>query len=93
MKGMVRTDKRNKLNTRYIGPFEMLNKIGPVAYCLALPPKLERNHNVFYVSQLRKYIPDPNHIIPYQSLQVREDISFVEEPIQFLDHKEKQLRN
>ena len=71
----------------------MLNKIGPVAYCLALPPELERIHNVFHVSQLIKYIPDPNHIIPYQSLQVREDISFVEEPIQFLDHKEKQLRN
>jgi len=74
MKGVVCTGKRNKLNPRYIGPFEILDKIGPVAYYLVLPPELERIYNVFHVSQLRKYKPDLNHIIPYQPLQVREDI-------------------
>ena len=81
MKKVARTSKRNKLNSRYIEPFEILDGIRTIAYRLALPLEMERIHNVNHVSQLRKYILDPNHIIPYQTLQVREDISYVEEPI------------
>ena len=57
MKGVVRIDKSNKLNPQYAGPFEILERIRPLAYRLALPPEMERIHDVFHVSQLRKYIP------------------------------------
>ena len=81
-KGVRRTGSKNKLAPRYVGPFEILDRIGPVAYRLALPPALERMHNVFHVSQLRKYVPDPNHIISYGPLQIQEDMSYTEEPVQ-----------
>jgi len=93
MKGVRRTGGKNKLAPRYVGPFEILDKIGPVAYRLALPPALERMHNVFHVSQLRKYVPDPSHVISYEPLHMLEDMSYAEEPVQILDRKEKQLRS
>ena len=68
MKGVRRAGNKNKLAPRYVGPFKILDRIGPVAYHLALPPVLERMHNVFYVSQLRKYVPDPDHIMSYGPL-------------------------
>ena len=92
MKGVRRTGNKNKLAPRYVGQFEILDRIGPVAYRLALPPVLKRMHNVFHVSQLRKYVPDPDHIISYEPLQILEDMSYTEEPVQILDRKEKQLR-
>ena len=93
MKGVVRIGKSNKLYPRYAGPFEILERIGPLAYRLALPPEMERIHNVFHVSQLRKYIPDSSHILSYPPVQIHEDLSYTEEPVQILDHKVKQLRN
>ena len=93
MKGVVRIGKRSKLGPRYVGPFEILERIGPLAYRLALPPEMEKVHNVFHVSQLRKYIPDPNHVLKYSPLQIQEDLSYAVEPVQILDRKEKQLRN
>ena len=93
MKGVKHTGNRNKLALRYVRPFEILDRIGSVAYRLALPPVLKRIHNVFHVSQLRKYIPDPDHIIAYEPLQIQNDMSYTEEPVQILDRKEKQLRS
>ena len=93
MKGVIRISKRNKLDPRFIGPFEILKRIGPLAYRLALPPEIEKIHNVFHVSQLRKYIPDPSHVLSYSPLQLQEDLSYTVEPVQVLDRKEKQLRN
>ena len=60
---------------------------------LTLPPELERIHNVFHVSQLKRYILDPGHVIPYQPLQIQEDISYVEKLAHILDRKAKQLGN
>jgi len=68
MKGVTRIGKKGKLNPRYIGPLKILERVGPVAYRLALPSSLARIHNVFHVSMLRKYIPDPSHVIKYESL-------------------------
>ena len=68
MRRVIRVSKRNKLDPRFIGPFEILERIGPLAYRLALPPELEKMHNVFHVSQLRKYISDPNHVLSYSPL-------------------------
>ena len=62
-KGVMRFGVRGKLSPRFVGPFEILEKIGAVAYRLALPPSLAGVHNVFHVSILRKYVPDPNHVV------------------------------
>ena len=62
-KGVIRFDAREKLSLRYIGPFEILDRVGEVAYRLALLPSLEGVHNVFHVSQLRRYIRDESHVL------------------------------
>ena len=85
LKGSLRFGKKGKLSPKYIGPFEVLQKVGPVAYRLALPPTLQDIHDVFHVSQLWRYIPDPGHIISYQPLQLKENLTYVEEPIQILE--------
>uniref|UniRef100_A0A2N9GV60 RNA-directed DNA polymerase n=1 Tax=Fagus sylvatica TaxID=28930 RepID=A0A2N9GV60_FAGSY len=92
MKGVMRFGKKGKLSPRFVGPFEILERIGPVAYRLALPPALSGIHNVFHVSMLRKYIPEPSHILSYDQLRIRDDLSYEEVPIQILDRKEHMLR-
>jgi hypothetical protein len=92
MKGVIRFGKKGKLNPRYIGPFEILERVGPVAYCLALPPELENIHDVFHVSMLRKYIPDPSHVIRYEPLQLQRDLAYKEVPVKVLDRKVQELR-
>ena len=62
-RGVVRSGKRGKLSPRFIGPFEVLERIGIVAYRLALPPNMSGVHEVFHVSMLRKYTPDPSHVV------------------------------
>ena len=62
-RGVVRFDKRGKLTPRYIGPFEILERVGTVAYRFALQPSLSGVHEVFHVSMLRKYTPDPAHVV------------------------------
>ena len=67
-RGVVRCGKRSKLNPRFVGPFEILQRVGECAYYLALPPSLSRAHDVFHVSILRKYIIDPSHMLDYLGL-------------------------
>ena len=64
-----------------------------IAYRIALPPALSRVHNVFHESMLRKYIPDPSHVLSYEPLRIRDDLSYEEVPIEILDHKEQVLSN
>ncbi|KAA0051223.1 pol protein [Cucumis melo var. makuwa] len=61
MKGVLRFEKKGKLSSHFVGPFEILERICPVAYRLALPPSLSAIHDVFHVSMLRKYVIDPSH--------------------------------
>ncbi|KAL5568353.1 hypothetical protein UlMin_024928 [Ulmus minor] len=82
-----------KLSPRYIGPFEILERIGKVAYKLALPSELASVHNVFHVSMLRKYVSDPSHVLESEPIEVREDLTYQEQPVQILDRKYKALRN
>ncbi|KAL5556291.1 hypothetical protein UlMin_038527 [Ulmus minor] len=93
MKGVMRFGKKEKLSSRYIGPFEILERIGKVAYRLALPQELSSVHNVFHVSMLKKYIPDPSHVLEHKPIEVHEDLTYEEQPMQILDKKEKTLRN
>ena len=91
LKGVLRFGKTNKLSPRYVGPFEILERIGSAAYQVALPPALSKIHNVFHISNLRKYVPDSNHVIEYEPLQMQESLSYEEIPIKILDHKEQVL--
>jgi hypothetical protein len=81
-----------KLATRYCGPFEILERIGPVAYMLALPASMIV-HNVFHVSLLKKYIPDANHVIDWNEIQVEPEGVLQVHPVRILDRKRKQLQN
>ena len=62
-RGVVRFSKLGKLSPRYIRPFEVLERVGTIAYWLVLPPSLSSVHEVFHVSMLRKYTPDPTHVV------------------------------
>ncbi|XP_073307232.1 uncharacterized protein [Primulina huaijiensis] len=93
MKGVVRFSKAGKLNPRYVGPFEILEKVGTLAYRLALPPNMSRIHNVFHVSQLRKYISDPSHVLEVEPLMIEsnlgEELKYEEIPIRIVDTKDQ----
>ncbi|KAL0560205.1 hypothetical protein IC582_000605 [Cucumis melo] len=93
MRGVLRFERRGKLSPRFVGPFEILERIGPVAYCLALPPSLSTVHDVFHVSMLRKYVPDPSHVVDYEPLEIDENLSYAEQPVEVLAREVKTLRN
>ncbi|KAL8100540.1 hypothetical protein AgCh_032700 [Apium graveolens] len=92
-KGLTRFGKKGKLSPRYVGPFEILKRVGKVAYELALPPHMEHIHNIFHVSMLKKYNPDSRHVIEYEPIELQEDLSYVESLIEILEKREKVLRN
>ena len=70
---MVRSGKRGKLSPRFIGPFEILERVGTVVYQLALPPNMSGVHEVFHVSLLRRYTPDPTHVVDWGEIEVDTD--------------------
>jgi hypothetical protein len=81
-----------KLATRFCGPFEILERIGPVAYMITFPAFMYV-HNVFHVSFLNKHIPDANHVIDWNVIQVEQEGAFQVHPVCILDRKVKQLEN
>ena len=91
-RGLMRFGKSGKLSPRFIGPFEILERIGEAAYRLALPPQLSGVHDVFHVSMLRKYEPDPSHVLDWTDLEVDEDASYEERPVRVLDRRDQVLR-
>ena len=93
MKRVLRFEKKGKLSPRVIGLFEILERVGVVAYRIALPPSLAAVHNVFPVSMLRKYTPDPTHVIEHKTLPLREDLSYEEKPNRILARDTRRLRN
>ena len=93
MKGVMRFGKKKKLAPRYIGPFEILERVGIVAYQLAFPLNLSQVHPVFYVSMLKKYILDPSPVLQPQSIEVNEDLTYEEEPVVIVDYQVRQLRS
>ena len=93
IKGVMRFGKKEKLAPTYIGPFEILERIGMVAYRLALPPNMSQVHPVFHISMLRKYISDPSCVLQPQSVELNEDLTFEEEPVAIVDYQVRQLRS
>ncbi|KAM0017120.1 putative nucleotidyltransferase, Ribonuclease H [Helianthus debilis subsp. tardiflorus] len=92
-KGVVRFIKRGKLNPRYIRPFEIIRRIGPVAYQLRLPEEMAGIHDVFHVSNLKKCLADESLIVPLKDIEVNEQLKFVEKPLQIEDRKIKNLKH
>ena len=84
-RGVVRFGKQGKLLPRYIGPFKMLEMVGTVAYRLALQPSLSGVHAVFHVSMLRKYTPDPTHVVDRGELVVDANGTFEKGPVRIMD--------
>ena len=92
-KGVLGFGKRGNLSPRYIGPYNIVERIGEVAYRLELPSYLDRIHDVFHVSMLRKYIPNPSNVLTEQPVEIQENLTYEEEPVQILDRREQVLRN
>ncbi|KAI3751318.1 hypothetical protein L2E82_22385 [Cichorium intybus] len=91
-KGLVRFRKKGKLSPRYVGPFEIIERIGPVAYKLQLPQELSAIHDTFHVSNLKKCLVDESLVVPLEDIQINEKLNFVEEPVEILDREVKQLK-
>jgi hypothetical protein len=81
-----------KLAARFCGPFEVLERIGPISYMISFPASMSV-HDVFHVSLLNKYIPDDNHVIDWNVIQVEQEGAFQVHPVRILDRKFKQLQN
>ena len=89
----IRSIKAKKLTPRFMGPYDIIERIGTTAYRIALPPQLSKVHDVFHVSQLKKYHPDPSHVIEPEDVELQENLTYRAEPEKILDVKDKQLRN
>ena len=87
-KGVLRFRRRGKLRPKYIGPYEIIARVGQVAYRLDLPPELSKVHNVFHVSMLRKYILDPSHVLKDQLVELKDNLTYKEQPMQIVDRRE-----
>nr|GEX30069.1 putative reverse transcriptase domain-containing protein [Tanacetum cinerariifolium] len=91
-KGVIRFGKKGKLAPRYVGPFEILKRIGPVAYRLRLPEELSSVHDTFHVSNLKKCIADANLHVPLDEIKVDKTLRFVIEPVEIMDREVKSLK-
>ena len=84
-KGVLRFGKLGKLSPRYIRSYKIVERIGEVAYRLELPSDLDRIHDVFHVFMIHKYVPDPSHILTEKPVEIQENLTYEEEPVQILD--------
>nr|GEV86689.1 putative reverse transcriptase domain-containing protein [Tanacetum cinerariifolium] len=91
-KGVIHFRKHGKLSLWYIGPFKIIERIGPVAYKLELPEKLCGIHNTFHVSILKNCLADENLVIPLEEIQLDDKLHFIEEPVEIMDREVKQLK-
>ena len=89
-KKVMRFGKKGKLSPRFIGPYEVIEKVGPVAYRLALPPELGKIHSVFHVSMLRRYRTDPSHVVSSETIELKPDLTYEEEPVEILAREVKE---
>ena len=90
-RGVVRFGKRGKLLPRFIGPFEILERIDTVVYQLDLQPNMSGVHKVFHVSMIRRYTPDPAHVVDWGEIEVDTDGTFEEGPVCIMDSRDQVL--
>ena len=90
---MMRFGIKRKISPRFMGPFEILERVGTLAFKVVLPPSMSKIHNVFHVSTLRKYVFNPSHIVELEPIQISEDLTYEEVPIQIVDVMDKVLRH
>ncbi|GJR82370.1 hypothetical protein Tco_0153155 [Tanacetum coccineum] len=91
-KGVVHFGKKGKLAPRYVGPFEILERIGPVAYRLRLPEELIGVHDTFHVSNLKKCLGNANLHVPLNEIKIDKTLRFVEEPVEIMDREVRSLK-
>ena len=91
-RGVVRFGKRGKLSSRFIGPFEILKRAGTFAYRLVLPPSMSGVHEVFHVSMIQRYTPDPAHVVDWGQIEIDTDGTFEEGPMCVVDGRDRVLR-
>ncbi|KAG8488610.1 hypothetical protein CXB51_016588 [Gossypium anomalum] len=91
-KKTLRFGRNGKLSPRFIGSYWILKRVGPVAYQLELPPELDRIHDVFHISMLRRYVSDLSHIVSVEDIEVRPNLTFKDELVQILERDIKVLR-
>ena len=90
-RGVVRFGKHGKISPRFIGSFEILERVGTFAYRLALPPSMSSVHEVFHVSMLRRCTPDPTHVVDWGEIEVDTDGTFEEGLVCILDSRDQVL--
>ncbi|GJR85593.1 putative reverse transcriptase domain-containing protein [Tanacetum coccineum] len=91
-KGVVRYGRRSKLSQRYVGPFEVVERVGPSAYCLCLPQELVDIHDIFHMSNSKKCLADVNLHVPLEEVKIDDKQHFVEEPMEIMDRGVKKLK-
>ncbi|GKC89688.1 putative reverse transcriptase domain-containing protein [Tanacetum coccineum] len=91
-KGLIHFGTKGKLAPRYVGPFEILKRISPVAYRLRLPKELSSVHDTFYVSNFKKCLADANLHVPLDEIKIDKTLPFVEEPVEIIDSEVRSLK-
>jgi hypothetical protein len=93
MRSVKRFNMKGKLAPRYVGPFKVITRCGEVAYQLELPENLSGVHDVFHVSQLKKYLRVPEEQISFDELTIREDLTYEEYPVKIVETAERVTRS
>ncbi|GKD75550.1 putative reverse transcriptase domain-containing protein, partial [Tanacetum coccineum] len=91
-RGVIRFGKKGKLAPTYVGPFEILERIGPVAYRLRLPEELSSAHDIFHVSNLKKCLADANMHVPLDEIKIDKTLRFVKKPVEIMNRQVKNLK-
>ncbi|KAA0067510.1 pol protein [Cucumis melo var. makuwa] len=93
MKDVLRFEKKGKLSPRFVRSFEILERIGPVAYRLTLSSAFSAVHDILHVSMLRKYVADSTHVVDFEPLHINENLAYEKQPVEILAREVKMLRN